>query len=150
MEFGLEVVEPATLTEMADRLRAEVPDVIVVAAFGLRLPDEILEIPRLGCVNVHPSLLPRWRGPAPIARAIKTGDAKTGVTIIRMDSWLDTGPILMRRQCDIEPEDTVETLTKRLSIMAAPLLLETLAGLEACTIIPIPQDDSVATWAYRV
>jgi methionyl-tRNA formyltransferase len=78
------------------------------------------------------------------------GDARTGVTTIRMNSGLDTGPILMRRQCDIEPGDTPKTLTKRLSVMAAPLLLETLAGLEACTIIPIPQDESVATWAYRV
>jgi methionyl-tRNA formyltransferase len=148
--LGLEVAEPTTLRDPAvpDRLRAAAPDAIVVVAFGLLLPETVLGLPRLGCVNLHGSLLPRWRGAAPVARALLAGDARTGVTTMRMERGLDTGPILLSRACDIEPEETAGDLSDRLARMGAPLLLETLMALEAGPIRALIQDDALATWAH--
>jgi methionyl-tRNA formyltransferase len=148
--LGLDVAEPTTLRDpvVQDRLRATSPDAIVVVAFGLLLPEAVLGLPRLGCVNLHGSLLPRWRGAAPVARALLAGDARTGVTTMRMERGLDTGPILLSRGCDIEPEETAGALSDRLARIGAPLLLETLVALEAGSLHSKAQDDALATWAH--
>jgi methionyl-tRNA formyltransferase len=147
--LGLDVAEPPTLRDAAvvARLRAASPDAIVVVAFGLLLPEAVLAVPRLGCVNLHASLLPRWRGAAPVARAILAGDTRTGVTTMRMERGLDTGPILLSRACDIDPEETAGALTERLAALGPPLLLETLAGLDTGAVAPTSQDEALATWA---
>jgi methionyl-tRNA formyltransferase len=147
--LGLDVAEPPTLRDPAvvERLLAATPDAIVVVAFGLLLPEPVLAVPRLGSVNLHASLLPRWRGAAPVARAILAGDTRTGVTTMRMERGLDTGPTLLSRACDIDPEETAGALTARLAALGAPLLLETIAGLDAGTVTPTPQDEALATWA---
>jgi methionyl-tRNA formyltransferase len=147
--LGLDVAEPPTLRdpEVVERLRAASPDAIVVVAFGLLLPEPVLAVPKLGCVNLHASLLPRWRGAAPVARAILAGDTRTGVTTMWMERGLDTGPILLSRACEIDPEETAGTLTARLAALGPPLLLETIAGLDAGALTPTPQDDALATWA---
>jgi len=123
------------------------PDVIVVAAFGQILKPEVLELPPYGCVNVHASLLPRWRGAAPIRAAILHGDEQSGVTIMRMDPGVDTGPILTQRATPIRPDETAESLSKRLANLGAELLMETLPGYLSGEISPKPQDDSLATYA---
>lgn len=123
------------------------PRVIVVAAYGQILPPEVLELPPLGCVNVHASLLPRWRGAAPVQAAILHGDPNTGVTIMKMDPGLDTGPILAQRSTPIGPEETGGELADRLAQMGAELLIETLPRYAAGELEPIPQDDSQATKA---
>ena len=148
-DLGLEVAEPETLRDPAvpASLRAARPDAIVVVAFGLLLPEPILALPELGCVNLHASLLPRWRGAAPVARAILAGDTRTGVTTMRMERGLDTGPILLSRACDILPDETAGALTGRLAALGAPLLLQTLAALVSGAIAPSPQDEAFATWA---
>jgi methionyl-tRNA formyltransferase len=147
--LGLEVAEPGNLREPAilERLAALRPDVAVVVAFGQILPPSILALPARGAVNVHASLLPRWRGAAPIARAIFAGDTVTGVTTMQMDRGLDTGPILLERRCDIGPEETAGELTARLAGLGADLLIETLDALERGAVTPRPQDAALATWA---
>jgi methionyl-tRNA formyltransferase len=123
------------------------PDVIVVAAFGQILRQEVLDLPKFGCINVHASLLPRWRGAAPIQAAILTGDAETGVTIMKMDAGVDTGPLLSQRSIHILPEDTAGGLFGKLSRLGAELLLETLPLYLRGEIQPQPQDDSHSTYA---
>ena len=123
------------------------PDVIIVAAFGQILKPDVLDLPPHGCVNVHASLLPRWRGAAPIRAAILHGDGQSGVTIMRMDPGVDTGPILRQRATPILPDDTSETLSARLAGLGAELLLETLPGYLDGKITARPQDDSQATYA---
>lgn len=150
--LGLPVIQPRRLREpeaMA-QLRAWAPDLIVVAAFGQILRPEVLDLPRFGCINVHASLLPRWRGAAPIPAAILAGDSETGVTIMRMDPGLDTGPILAQRAIPILPNDTGRTLSDRLSTLGADLLLEVLPDYLAGGITPVPQDDSRATYAGQL
>ncbi len=131
VERGIQVFQPLTLKDAAAqaRIAAELPDVMVVAAYGLILPQAVLDIPRFGCINIHASLLPRWRGAAPIQRALLAGDRETGVCIMRMESGLDTGPVLLRRACAIEPGDTSATLHDRLACLGARLVVEALAGL---------------------
>ncbi len=149
LELGLPVIQPETLRQpdAAQQLRAWSPDLIVVAAFGQILRPEALDLPRFGCINVHASLLPRWRGAAPVNAAILYGDEETGVTIMKMDVGLDTGPILSQRALRIAPDETAGSLFDRLSTLGADLLLETLPGYLAGTISPRPQPDKGATYA---
>ena len=123
-------------------------DVLVVAAYGLLLPQSALEAPRRGCINVHASLLPRWRGAAPVERAIMAGDTSTGVSIMQMDAGLDTGPVLMSRSIAIKETDTGMSLTASLAGLGADALLESLARLDALT--PVAQDDALATFAPKL
>lgn len=125
------------------------PDVTVVVAYGLILPKIVLAAPRLGCINIHASLLPRWRGAAPIQRAIMAGDKITGITIMRMDEGLDTGPILAQREIDIGSDDGGK-LHDRLSKLGAEMIVETLANMEADALSQIPQSKSGATYASRL
>ena len=149
---GVTVLQPRSVQEPAtvDRLRAWQADVIVVAAFGQLLPCSVLNLSPYGCVNVHASLLPRWRGAAPVAAAILAGDAVTGVTLIKMDAGLDTGPILQQASLAIETDDTRESLTVRLSQLGAELLQGTLPDWLAGRIEPQAQDDSATTHAAQV
>jgi methionyl-tRNA formyltransferase len=122
-----------------EQLRAWAPDLIVVAAFGQILRAEVLELPAHGCLNVHASLLPRWRGAAPIHAAILAGDAHTGVTIMKMDAGLDTGPILSQRRMPLTADDTTGSASARLAELGADLLLETIPGYLSGAIAPVPQ-----------
>jgi methionyl-tRNA formyltransferase len=148
----LPVRQPTTLRTdaEAEALRSLAPDAMIVIAYGLILPRSILTIPRLGCINVHASLLPRWRGAAPIQRAIEAGDARTGVTIMQMAEGLDTGPILASHETPIEAHDTAATLHDRLGALGASLLAETLAKLEHGAVSPQPQDNTCATYAAKL
>lgn len=125
-------------------------DAFVVAAFGQILPQTVLDLPRYGSINVHASLLPRWRGAAPIAASLRAGDAETGITIMKMDAGLDTGPWLTMRATPITPDDTGQTLHDRLAQIGADLLIETLPGYFDGSITPQAQDDSRATFAPRM
>ena len=149
----LPVFQPASLREdAAARRRIDdlAPDAIIVAAYGLFLPDDILAAPRLGCLNIHPSLLPRHRGPSPVATAILNGDDTTGVTIMLLDEGMDTGPVLAQRESPIGIKDTSDELTARLFDMGANLLVETLEQWCAGHISPTPQDDANATITKRL
>jgi methionyl-tRNA formyltransferase len=136
------VRRPETIAE----LRELAPDMIIVAAFGQILPPEVLAIPPYGCLNVHASLLPRYRGAAPIAAAILAGEEQTGVTLMLMDEGMDTGPILAQARCKIEPQDTTGSLSVKLAHLGANLLVETLPPWLDGQIVPQPQDDSLATY----
>lgn len=151
-ELGIPVIQPARLKEPAawEQLQLWQPDVIVVAAFGQILRQNVLELPRFGCINVHASLLPRWRGAAPIQAAILAGDSETGVTIMQMDAGLDTGAILRKRAIPIGENETGGELFNRLAQLGAELLLETLPDYLDGKIIPQPQDDALATYAPRL
>jgi methionyl-tRNA formyltransferase len=148
-ELNLPVIQPTKLreAEAMEQLRAWKPEVIVVAAFGQILRSEVLDLPPHGCVNVHASLLPRWRGAAPIQAAILHGDEETGITIMKMDAGVDSGPILSQQAIPITREDTAGRLSPRLAELGARLLLETLPGYVSGEIQPEPQDDSQATYA---
>ncbi|MGN2243432.1 methionyl-tRNA formyltransferase [Frateuria sp. GZRR33] len=153
LDAGLPVEQPETLksAEAQATLAGYVPDLMVVVAYGLILPRKVLAIPRLGCWNVHASLLPRWRGAAPIQRAILAGDAESGVDLMRMEAGLDTGPVLLERRTPIGPDDTGGTLHDRLSMLGAEVLAEglrrTLAG-EA--LVATPQPDEGVTYAHKL
>lgn len=125
-------------------------DLMVVVAYGLILPKAVLETPRLGCINVHASILPRWRGAAPIQRAIEAGDSETGVTIMQMDVGLDTGDMLIKAFCPILAEDTAATLHDKLITIGAPALLQALDGIQAGSSTPEPQDDSLSNYAPKL
>jgi methionyl-tRNA formyltransferase len=149
---GVPVIQPQRLREpeaMA-QLQAWAPDLIVVTAFGQILKPAVLDLPPHGCLNVHASLLPRHRGAAPIPAAILAGDADTGVTLMRMDPGLDTGPILAQRRLPILPDDTTPSLSGRLAQAGAELLVETLPAYLAGDLLPQPQDDSQATYAPQL
>ena len=126
------------------------PDLLVVAAYGLILPPAVLAIPRLGCVNVHASLLPRWRGAAPIQRALLAGDAETGICIMRMEAGLDTGPVYARATCPIPRGTTGGELHDQLAVLGAETLRATLPALLAAIAVPVPQDDARATYAPKL
>lgn len=149
---GLRVLQPETLrTEAAFAALAELqPDLVVVAAFGQILRKNVLELPRYGCLNIHASLLPRWRGAAPIAAAIQAGDKETGVSLMLMDEGLDTGPVLARWPIPIKSTDTTGTLTIELAEAGAGLLLDTLPAWLAGEIRPEPQEERLATLAPRL
>ncbi len=146
---GLKVFQPAKLkdTETRQFLAQFRPDSIVVVAYGHILPPWMIELPRLGCINLHASLLPKYRGAAPIPWALIRGERTTGATTMKIDAGLDTGDILLQREVEIREDDTTETLSERLSAIGADLMVETLRGLESGTIRPRPQDSGQATLA---
>ena len=149
LELGIPVMQPERLrlAEAMEQLRAWAPELIVVAAFGQILRKDVLELPRYGCLNVHASLLPRWRGAAPINAAILHGDEKTGVTIMQMDVGLDTGPMLSQRSIRLNREDTAGSVFERLSTLGADLLLETLPDYLSGKLTPVPQPEEGVTYA---
>ncbi len=152
LERDLPLFQPRTLRQPAAvaQLAAWEPDVIVVAAFGQILRQNVLNLSPHGCLNIHASLLPRWRGAAPVAAAILTGDEVTGVTIMKMDAGLDTGPILAQREEPIHPDDTCATLAERLSRIGAELLIETLPPYLAGELIPQSQPEEGVTHAPQL
>jgi methionyl-tRNA formyltransferase len=149
---GLTIQQPRTLrtAEAQDALADLTPDVIVVAAYGLILPQEVLDLPRFGCINVHGSVLPRWRGAAPIAAAILAGDVEAGVSIMRMDAGVDTGPMLSAAYLPIAADDTTGTLTPKLASLGADLLVRTLPRWLAGELAPIQQPEEGVTYAPRI
>lgn len=150
LDAGIEVLQPEKIRnnpELQARLEAIRPDAIIVVAYGRLIPRWMLELPRYGNINLHGSLLPNYRGAAPIQWAVASGETVTGVTTMRLDEGMDTGDMLLRRETPIGAEDTAEDLFVRLAEFGAPLMLETLAGLEAGTIAPQKQDASLATMA---
>jgi methionyl-tRNA formyltransferase len=152
LEHGVTVMQPLTLRaqECQTQLRALYPDAMVVVAYGLILPQAVLDIPRHGALNIHASLLPRWRGAAPIQRALLAGDRETGISIMQMDAGLDTGPVLMRSVVPILPHDTAETLHDKLAGVGAALIVETLHALERSALSAIPQSTEGASYAPKI
>jgi methionyl-tRNA formyltransferase len=152
VRHGLTVEQPETLRnpDAAARLAGYRPDVMVVVAYGLLLPKPILDTPSLGCVNIHGSCLPRWRGAAPIQRALLAGDAQTGVSIMCMDVGLDTGPVLSTTSIEIAPHETAATLHDRLAALGAQALVETLPKFAAGELLPQPQPDAGVTYAHKL
>lgn len=149
-ELGIPVLQPERVkgnAGFADELRGLAPDVIVVAAYGMILPQEVLDIPGKGCLNIHGSLLPRFRGAAPIQAAILAGDEETGITIMEMEAGLDTGPMLLREAVPTAGK-TGQMLHDELSLLGAKLIVETLERLDELT--PVPQDDALATYAPMI
>src|ERR1700730_10728233 len=146
------IFQPARIKERQaiEEIRALVPDVIVVAAYGQILPRDVLEIPNVACLNLHASLLPRWRGAAPIQAAIAAGDQETGITVMYMDEGLDTGDILLQRQIDIPPTDTGGSLHDRLAKIAPDALLDSLGSLVKSSASRIPQDNTRVTYAPKL
>ncbi|MEQ1526224.1 MAG: methionyl-tRNA formyltransferase [Gallionella sp.] len=149
---GIPVLQPTTLKAEAaqQEIAALNADVMVVAAYGLILPKAVLELPRFGCLNIHASLLPRWRGAAPIQRAIQAGDAETGITIMQMDVGLDTGDMLLRKSCAIEANDNSTTLHDKLAELGASSILEVLRLLQAQQLQPVKQNDADASYAAKL
>ncbi|WP_317932799.1 methionyl-tRNA formyltransferase [Halioxenophilus sp. WMMB6] len=136
--------------EAREELAALQPDVMVVVAYGLILPQAVLDIPRLGCINVHASLLPRWRGAAPIQRAVEAGDAESGVTIMQMEKGLDTGPMFTKVHCPLATDETGGSLHDKLQAVGASALLQTLTALAAGKAVAEAQDDSLANYAHKI
>ncbi len=149
---GVPVSQPPSLKSEADRadLIAWNPDVLVVVAYGLILPRAVLDLPRLGCVNIHASLLPRWRGAAPIQRAILAGDKETGVSIMKMEAGLDTGPVFLERRLRIGPEETGGSLHDRLAAEGGPAVLQVIDDLEADRARSNPQREDGVTYAAKI
>ena len=152
LAFGLPVLTPRTLREpeAQEVFRAHDADVAVVVAYGLILPKPILEAPRLGCLNLHASLLPRWRGAAPIQRAVMAGDRETGVMVMRMEEGLDTGPVCLAERVPIGPEDTAGSLHDRLAKLGADLMVRAVAGLERGALVCTPQSETGVTYATKI
>jgi methionyl-tRNA formyltransferase len=152
LEHDIAVYQPVNFkSEQAVAELASVnADLMVVVAYGLILPQAVLDTPKLGCINVHASLLPRWRGAAPIHRSLLAGDEKTGVTIMQMDKGLDTGDMLVKVECDILPTDTSEILHDRLISIGGPALIKACLQLETGTARPEKQDDSLANYAHKL
>ncbi|MND78191.1 Methionyl-tRNA formyltransferase [compost metagenome] len=146
------MLQPPTLRapEAQAELAALQPDLMVVVAYGLILPQVVLDTPRLGCINSHASLLPRWRGAAPIQRAVEAGDAESGVTVMRMEAGLDTGPMLLKVSTPISAQDTGGTLHDRLAELGPPAVIRAIAGLAAGTLEGEIQDDALATYAHKL
>lgn len=151
-QYHLPLLQPLTLktAEIQQQLRALHADVMVVAAYGLILPQAVLDIPRLGCLNIHASLLPHWRGAAPIQRAILAGDRETGITIMQMDAGLDTGGILLTHSMEITPEDTTQSLHDRLSLLGAQSIAEAVTLLQQEKLLAVAQDGTQACYAAKI
>jgi len=149
LDAGLYVYQPEKIkSDSAHEFFQRIaPEVVVIIAYGQIIPARLLEIPRLGWINLHASLLPRYRGAAPIAWAIAHGEARTGLTTMRIDAGLDTGPILLQREIEIGPDETAPELTQRMAEAGPPLVVETLRKLASGEIIPVPQDHEQATFA---
>jgi methionyl-tRNA formyltransferase len=145
---GMPLLQPSTLKDEAVQrtIRDHQPDVMVVAAYGLMVPPELLALPPRGCVNIHASLLPRWRGAAPIQRAILAGDVETGISIMQMDAGLDTGPVLLRESVAIAADDTAQTLHDKLAALGGSCIVRALAAASE----PLPQDERLATYAAKI
>ncbi len=152
LSHGLKLQQPQTLKEPAliDELNRLSPDVMVVAAYGLILPKAVLKLPRLGCINIHASLLPKWRGATPIQHALLAGDTETGISIMQMDEGLDTGPVLMQARLRIAADDTAQTLHDKLAQMGAEAIVRTLRGLERGELQPQPQPQQGASYAGKL
>ncbi len=152
LQHGLPVLQPRSLKdEGVQRELAEyAADVMVVAAYGLILPPAVLQLPRHGCLNIHASLLPRWRGAAPIQRAILAGDGETGITIMQMDAGLDTGDMLLKKTCPIGAHDTTQTLHDKLAALGAEAIVEALRLLERGQLARMAQDAAQATYAAKL
>jgi methionyl-tRNA formyltransferase len=152
LQHGIAVYQPLNFKQQEDRdqLAALQPDVMVVVAYGLLLPQVVLDIPRLGCINVHASLLPRWRGAAPIERAIEAGDTETGVTIMQMDAGLDTGPMLTIAKTPIHAEDTGDSLRSRLAAIGTAALLDDLRRIAHEQSHSLPQPAEGVTYAQKL
>ena len=152
LELGIPVEQPATLRDpdAVTRLAAHRPDLMVVVAYGLILPQAVLDLPRLGCLNIHASLLPRWRGAAPIQRALLAGDARTGVVIMKMDAGLDTGPMLLVSETTIGPAETGGDLHDRLSHLGAEAVVEAVDGWAGGSLVPVPQPVDGVTYAAKI
>lgn len=152
LQHGLRVLQPVSLkAEEVQRQIAELDaEVMVVAAYGLILPPAVLTLPKYGCLNIHASLLPRWRGAAPIQRAILAGDAETGITIMQMDEGLDTGDMLLRHACPIAHDDTAATLHDKLADLGASSIVEAMSLLQANRLVPVAQDGKLATYAAKL
>lgn len=152
MTHNIPVYQPQTLRDPAAQaeLAALQPDLMVVVAYGLILPQAVLDTPRLGCINSHASLLPRWRGAAPIQRAVEAGDAESGVTVMQMEAGLDTGPMLLKVTTPISAEDTGGTLHDRLAELGARAIVEAVDGLEGGTLKGEAQDDALACYAHKL
>ena len=152
IENNIPVEQPVNFKESIDqeKLAAYHADVMVVVAYGLLLPEVILNTPRLGCINVHGSLLPKWRGAAPIQRSLEAGDDKTGVTIMQMDKGLDTGDMILTAECNIEKQDTSASLYEKLALLGPEALIDTLALMTDETHDPISQNDAIATYAHKL
>lgn len=146
----LELHQPVSLRTELDFLRGCAPDVMIVVAYGLLVPPEILALPPLGCINVHASLLPRWRGAAPIARAIEAGDNETGITLMQMDAGLDTGAILRQQGLGILDTDTAQTLHDKLGPLGGQLLADALPKIASHELKSFAQDDDKATYAAKI
>lgn len=151
-QHNLALLQPLTLktSEIQQQLQALHADVMVVAAYGLILPQAVLDIPRLGCLNIHASLLPRWRGAAPIQRALLAGDHETGITIMQMDAGLDTGAMLLKRSVAIAADDTMQSLHDKLSMQGAQSIVEALALLQQGKLVPEVQDETQACYAAKI
>ncbi len=159
-QAGLPLIQPPSLRlngKFADAaqaarqaLQAAAPDVLVVAAYGLILPEWLLSLPRWGCLNIHGSLLPRWRGAAPIQRAIEAGDTLTGITLMQMDAGLDTGAMLRAETTAISPEDTAASLHDRLADIGARVLLQSLDDARQARLAPAPQPEAGVTYAHKI
>lgn len=151
-QHGLPVLQPATLRDPAAQaeLAALQPDLLLVVAYGLILPQAVLDIPRLGCINSHASLLPRWRGAAPIQRAIEAGDEQSGVTLMQMEAGLDTGPMLRKVTTPISAEDNAASLHDRLALLGARAMAEAICPLAQGTLAGQQQDDTLATYAHKL
>ena len=149
---GLEVLQPETLKnpEALERLRAARPEVLVVAAYGLLLPQPALDAAPLGALNIHASLLPRWRGAAPIQRALLAGDRETGISIMQMDAGLDTGPVLLQKKLAIAPDDDVATLHEKLAELGAAAILEALVDWQAGRARALAQPEAGITYARKI
>lgn len=152
MENNLTVEQPVNFKEYADQetLKSYNADVMVVVAYGLLLPKVILDAPRLGCINVHGSILPKWRGAAPIQRSLEAGDSETGVTIMQMDIGLDTGDMILKSTCPITLEDTSASLYEKLALLGPDALVETLSAMATGEYLREPQDDALATYAHKL
>ncbi len=152
LEHNIPVYQPVSLkaSEQQQQLRGLQADLVVVVAYGLLLPLPVLDAPRLGCINIHASLLPRWRGAAPVQRAILAGDSETGVSIMQMEEGLDTGPVLYRLTTPVYSRDTAQTLHDRLAALGAQALLDALGLIVDGSVCPVPQDNDTATYARKL
>ena len=152
LQHGLPVLQPRSLKDddIQRELAEYAADVMVVAAYGLILPQAVLQLPHQGCLNIHASLLPRWRGAAPIQRAILAGDTETGITVMQMDAGLDTGDMLLKKPCPITESDNAQTLHDKLAALGAAAIVEALRLLEQGKLTHVPQDAALATYAAKL
>lgn len=152
LEYDLPVYQPLNFKDPADvaQLAALKADLMVVVAYGLLLPTSVLEAPRLGCINIHASLLPRWRGAAPIQRAVAAGDKESGVGIMQMEKGLDTGPVFLSKKIALEPDETGGSLHDKLSLLGAEALVEALPGIASGELKAQPQNDEQAVYAHKL